>query len=204
MSKPRTLEFFYDISSPYSYIAAMIVDDFAEEMGMVAEWKPMLLGGVFKATGNQMPANIPAKADWMPKDLAMNADMWELPFTFPKVFPLRTIPHLRAIIDVEREHGAEAAKDLASILFMAYWGEGLDISDPAVLAEVAADAEFDPDALMAANDKPANKKRLIELTDEAVSRGAFGAPTFFIGDAMFWGHDRFDLMDWYISEKLGD
>lgn len=203
MTDRPKLEFYYDISSPYAYLAAMLVDEFAEEMGLVAEWKPFLLGGVFQATGNEMPAKVPAKAAYMPKDLAMHAEMFGIPFRFPKAFPIRTIPHLRALIDVKRAHGDEASSDLAVELYAAYWGEGRDITQPDIFAEVAEDAGFDAESLLAANDKPENKQALIDSTNDAVARGAFGAPTFFIGDAMFWGHDRFDLMEWYVEEKLG-
>ena len=149
-----------------------------------------------------MPAAVEAKANYMPRDLRMSAEMSEIPFSFPKAFPIRTIAHLRALIDVERTHGAERAKDLAKAWFTAYWGEGRDITDLDVLAAVAKAEGFDPAELAAANDKPENKQALIDSTNEAVERGAFGAPTFFIGETMFWGHDRFDVMEWYIEEKM--
>jgi 2-hydroxychromene-2-carboxylate isomerase len=202
MADAVTVEFFYDIASPYSYLSAMRIDDFAAEHGAEVDWRPFLLGGVFKATGNEMPASVDAKADWMPKDLAMFAEKDDIPFVFPDEFPIRTIAHLRALIEVKREDGADRARELAKAFYTAYWGEGRDISDPEVFAGVALEAGFEPERIVAANDKPENKQKLIELTNEAVERGAFGAPTFFVGDTMFWGNDRLDLLGEYLDKHV--
>jgi 2-hydroxychromene-2-carboxylate isomerase len=110
---------------------------------------------------------------------------------------------LRALIEVKREDGADRARELAKAFYKMYWGQGRDISDPEVFANVAEATGFDPERIAAANDKQENKQKLIELTNEAVERGAFGAPTFFVGDTMFWGNDRLGLLAEYLDKQVG-
>lgn len=179
----KKIEFFYDIVSPYSYIAATQLKQFDGKAEVV--WRPFLLGGVFKATGNSGPAfSVAAKMPYMFKDLQRLARHFGIPLTMPANFPVLTVTVQRVLCaasDAER-----AALSLK--LFHAYWGEGRNVTDEALLTELVG-AE-----LMAKTQDEAVKNQLKDNTYEAVERGAFGAPTFFVGDEMFFGEDRLFLM----------
>lgn len=199
MSELTPIEFYFDVASPYSYLAAMQIEDFAAEVGRPTRWVPFLLGGVFRATGNEMPARIKEKAAWMFRDLRMSTQMLGIPFRFPSAFPINTVAHQRALIAAEAEGGQEALRALAKAFFEAYFGAGQDITQGEWFRTAAAKAGLAVEPLLAANDDPAIKAKLVENTEQAVARGAFGAPTFFIGDSLFWGHDRFETIRWYLE-----
>lgn len=199
MAAADPIEFYFDLASPYSYIAAARLEDFAKEVGRETIWKPIVLGAVFKATGNEMPARIKEKAAWMTRDLKMSCQMYGLPFRFPKAFPIRTIAHHRALLAAEEQGGQDALRRLALAFYEAYWGEGHDITQAEWFTSASATTGLSPELLINANNDDAIKKKLIAYTDEAVQHGAFGAPTFVIGDRLFWGHDRFEMMRFYIE-----
>jgi 2-hydroxychromene-2-carboxylate isomerase len=182
------VEFFFDIGSPYSYLASTQIDQLERETGASVEWRPFLLGGVFKETGNAAPANVPPKAQYMLTDLRRWADTYDIPFQMPENFPLNTLPTQRALIAV-KERGGEVPP-LARALFRGYWGEGRDVSDPSVIAQMCERVDAPGDDILEAIDDDDIKAELREVTNEAVERGAFGAPTFFVDDQMFWGNDR--------------
>jgi 2-hydroxychromene-2-carboxylate isomerase len=161
-----------------------------ERTGTPVRWRPFLLGGVFKATGNEMPAAVEAKARYMQRDLERWARYYGVPYRFPSRFPLNTLPAQRALVAAERSGGQAAVQGLAQRLFEAYWAEDRDVSAEAELRRTAEGAGLDPDALAQAAGEQAIKDQLRQITDEAVRRGAFGAPTIFVGDEMFWGNDR--------------
>lgn len=187
----RTIELFYDIGSPYSYLAATQVPRIAAQSGLPVILRPFLLGGVFKGAGNDMPGRVPAKARWMLGDLALWAQHYGVPFVFPPFFPANTVRAMRACVAAARE-GKVGEVSLA--LFRAYWCEGQDPSGEAAIRAAAEGAGLDGGALFAATDEPAVKDALRAATEEAVSRGAFGAPAFFLGDELFWGNDRIELL----------
>ncbi|MFB6265357.1 MAG: 2-hydroxychromene-2-carboxylate isomerase [Bradymonadaceae bacterium] len=193
MSTDPQIEFFFDIASPYSYLASTQIDKLEDETGVPVVWKPFLLGGVMKATGNEPPARVQPKAAYMLEDINRWADRYAIPFEMPAQFPLDSLTTQRALVAArEREDGAVST--LAPELFEAYWAEGRHVSDPDVIADVADEAGFDGRELADATGEDAIKAKLQELSDEAVDRGAFGAPTFFVGDEMFWGNDRLDFV----------
>ena len=199
MAAAKPIEFYFDLASPCSYIAAERLEGFAKEVGRETVWKPVVLGGIFKATGNEMPARIKEKAAWMTRDLRMSCQMYGLDFRFPKAFPIRTIAHHRALLAAEAEGGQDALRRLALAFYRAYWGEGHDITQPEWFTAAAASTGLSPELLINANNDEAIKQKLIANTDEAIARGAFGAPTFMIGDQLFWGNDRFEMMRFYIE-----
>lgn len=205
MAELQPIEFYFDVVSPYSYIAASKLETFAKEVGRRTVWKPVLLGGIFKATGNEMPARIKEKAAWMVRDLRVSCQMAGIPFKFPSAFPINTVAHQRALIAAERHGGQTELRNLALAFYAAYWGEGHDITQPAWFQSAAAATGLAAEVLLNANEDPAIKAQLVANTEEAVSRGAFGAPTFVIGDDLFWGHDRFDMMRFHIEHvRTGD
>ncbi|MFN9813642.1 MAG: 2-hydroxychromene-2-carboxylate isomerase [Deltaproteobacteria bacterium] len=191
----KTVELFYDIASSYSYLAATQIDALSARAGAEVRWRPFLLGGVFKATGNEMPARIPNKAQWLIGDTMRWAKKYGVPYAVPSRFPMITISTQRALVATDRLVGQEAQKKLAIALFHAYWAEDRDVSDKAVIAEVAASVGLDASALLAALDAVETKNALRANTDEAVSRGAFGAPAMFYEGELFWGNDRLGLLE---------
>ena len=192
----KRIEFFYDYASTYSYLVHREVERLAEDRGAELVFRPMVLGFVFKATGNSMPAAVPAKAAYMTHDVRRWSRHYGLPFKMPSVFPVNTIRALRAAVAA-----LEEAEFLAFHhgLMTGYWSQDRDIGDAEVLAAIATEAGLDGSELLRRSEDPAVKDRLRQYTDEAVSRGAFGAPTFFVGDEMFWGNDRLP----FVGEALG-
>lgn len=187
-----TLELFWDVGSPYSYLAITQAPGLVAEVGGTLLLRPFLLGGVFKATGNKMPAAVPAKGLYMMKDLARWRDRIGLRFRLPNEgtpFPLSTVLPMRLAMAADR---AGVGETCCAALYETYWGEGRDVSKPAVLEELLAQAGLDANLLSQATEQE-TKDALRANTDEAVARGAFGAPTFFVGEEMFWGSDRLQL-----------
>jgi 2-hydroxychromene-2-carboxylate isomerase len=183
-----TLEFFYDFVSPYSYLASTRVEAEAARVGGTVRFRPFLLGGVFNATGNKAPMDVAAKGKHMMTDLARWARRLDVPYAWPPRFPVLTVLPLRAAFAAEK---LGKLVPYSHAMFRAYWAEGRDVSDAAVVADVANRVGLDGAALVAeaANHKDALKAQ----TQEAVDRGSFGAPTFFVGQDLFVGNDRLDF-----------
>lgn len=195
MTNRKTIELFFDIGSPYSYLAATQIEALATGTGAVVRWRPFLLGAVFKATGNEMPARVAAKARWMLDDLTRWAARYRVPFKMSSRFPLNTLRTQRALTAAGRIKGEEVIGPFALTLFRAYWAMDKDVSTDDEILRAAHSVGLDTDQLLAAIDAPETKDALRATTDEAVRRGAFGAPTMFVGEAMFWGNDRLDLVE---------
>lgn len=200
MTDARRIELFFDIGSPYSYLAVTQLPALAERTGAEIEWKPFLLGGVFKAIDSQPPATIEAKARFMLADLERWSKRYGVPLKFPSRFPLNTLKTQRALVAVQRLGQGDRVPDFALALFRAYWAEDRDVSDEGEIVRIANDVGLDGEAVRAAMGEQETKDRLRELTEEAVSRGAFGAPTMFVGDQMFWGNDRLDFVEQALAE----
>lgn len=188
----KTVDFYFDLSSPYSYLAATQIEAIAARHGATVRWKPMVLGAVFKATGNVMPAVCEPKARNMLVDLARWAAHYGVPFTMSSRFPLNTIKPERLVLAAEPTGRAGV---LALALFRGMWVDDVDIADAAVMRDIATRAGFDADALLAATETAAVKDALRANTDEAIARGAFGAPAMFVGDQLFWGNDRLHFLE---------
>ena len=190
----ETVEFFFDVGSPYSYMASTQIGDLIERTGAEVEWRPFLLGGVFKATGNDMPAALEPKAEYMLADLHRWAEHYDVPFQMNSGFPVNTLLAQRAIHAAEELTPGTTAQ-IAMSLFRAVWAEDRDVSKPEVVAQVASEAGLDGEDIVAMSQQQQIKDRLRAESDEAVDRGAFGAPTFFVGEAMFWGNDRLQFVE---------
>jgi 2-hydroxychromene-2-carboxylate isomerase len=195
----EAIEFFYDIGSPYSYLCATQIDGVASKHGREVQWRPMLLGAVFKATGNEMPARVPAKARWMLSDLKLWAQSYGVPFSFPASFPPNTVRAMRACT-FAAERGKSRQMSLA--LFEGYWARGIDPSSAEGIQQAAAAAGLDAAEVLAAIETQAIKDSLRKSTDEAIARGVFGAPAMFVGDQLFWGNDRLPLLDRMLAGDL--
>jgi len=189
----KVLEFFFDVGSPATYLAWTQLPALASEEGAQLVHRPMLLGGVFKATGNVSPVTIPAKGAYTLKDFARFARRYGVPLRHNPFFPINTLLLMRAIASAQL-HMPQRFLALTGLVFDAMWVQGLDMNDPAVVGAVLERGGFvAQDVLALAQDAQA-KEALRHNTEEAVRRGAFGAPTFFVGDEMFFGQDRLDFV----------
>lgn len=189
----KTVECFFDVGSPAAYLAWTQLPRIAAETGAEVVWRPMLLGGVFKATGNSSPVMLPAKGRWLMADLARWAARYGVPFRVPPGFPLNTLWLMRVATGLQRERPADFARYLRTV-FEAIFARGLALGESAVLTQVLTDAGFDVAVLEALAADPAVKQALIATTDEAVARGVFGAPSLFVGDELHFGQDRLDFV----------
>ena len=189
----RTIEYFFDVGSPTAYLAWTQLPKIAAETSAVIAWRPMLLGGVFKATGNASPVTVPAKGRWMNDDIARWARRYGVPFAFNPHFPINTLTLMRGAAGLQMRRPADLPRYLDAVE-RAMWEAPKNLGDPAVLAATLAAAGFDADEFAALVADPEVKAKLIATTEEAVARGVFGAPTFFVGDAMFFGQDRLDFV----------
>ena len=189
----RTVEYFFDVGSPTAYLAWTQLPQIAAETGATIAWRPMLLGGVFKATGNASPVTVPAKGRWMNDDITRWARRYGVPFAFNPHFPINTLTLMRGATGLQMRRPADFLRYLDAVE-RAMWEAPRNLGDPAVLAATLAEAGFDADELVALTGDPEVKAKLVATTEEAVARGVFGAPTFFVGDAMFFGQDRLEFV----------
>ncbi len=185
-------EFFFDFGSPASYLAYTQMDGLAQRTGAEIVWRPILLGGVFKATGNASPAAVPAKGKWMTADLARFARRYGAPFAHNPYFPINTLLMMRGAAAYE---GDTQFRPYVDAMFRAMWVDGRNMNDPVTAAGVLTAAGFDPAAFMARAESQPARDRLKATTEEAVARGVFGAPTIFVDQHMFFGQDRLDFVE---------
>jgi 2-hydroxychromene-2-carboxylate isomerase len=193
-----TLEFFFDCSSPWTYLAFHRIEDLARDTGAELVWRPFLVGGVFNTVNPTVyearkdPVRVPAKARYYAKDLADWARYEGLEIGMPSVFPVNSVKAMRGCF-VALEAGCLPA--FARAVFETYWGELLDVSRDEVLEKVVARVGLDRDAFFAKIAHPDTKAKLRAGTDELIERGGFGSPTMFIdGDDMYFGNDRLELV----------
>jgi 2-hydroxychromene-2-carboxylate isomerase len=190
---PKTVEFFFDFGSPTSYLAWSQLPRLAAEAGAQLLWRPMLLGGVFKATGNASPAMVPAKGRWMNEDMARWAKRYGVPLAMNPHFPINTLTLMRGATGLQLRQPADFER-YVEMVYRAMWEAPCNMGDAAVLAQVLQRAGFDVEKLLALVNDPEVKARLVATTEEAVARGVFGAPTIFVGTQMFFGQDRLDFV----------
>jgi 2-hydroxychromene-2-carboxylate isomerase len=194
----KTLEFFFDLLSVYSYLASTQVEAVCARTGAALAWRPFLLGAVFKATENASPLSNPHKAAYLMKDVQRWVDHYGLPpLTFPAEFPFRVVDADRLVL-VAGEQGKAGA--FARAAFKAIWAEGKDLGTREALAEVLRAVELDPTVALERAGSIEIKDALKRNGEEAVSRGAYGAPTFFIGDEMYLGNDRLAFVERALSK----
>ena len=197
MSHP--VEFYFDFSSPYGYFAAAKIDGLAAKYGRTTIWRPILLGAIFKVTGQQPLTTIPLKGSYALHDLTRSARWFGVPFRMPGKFPIATIAPCRAYYWLHDRDPA-AARILAQALYRAYFAEDRDISNPEVTVNVAAKLGHDKDAVAQALNDPAVKERLTAEVDAAVERGVFGSPYIVVDGEPFWGSDRLDQVEKWLAQ----
>lgn len=189
----KAVDFYFDVGSPAAYLAWTQLARLAAETGARVDYKPVLLGGVFQATGNQSPMSVPAKARYMMADLERFAALYGVPFSHNPFFPINTLTLMRAASGM---HAREPARFVPFVdaVNRAIWVEARNMNDPAVVRQVLDAAGFDAEALLALAGEPGVRQGLKDCTEEAVARGVFGAPTFFVDGIMYWGQDRLDFV----------
>lgn len=189
----KTVEYYFDFGSPAAYLASTQLPALSAETGATVLWRPMLLGGVFVATGNASPANVPAKGRYIFRDFARFAQRYAVPLTVNPFFPINTITLMRIAVGLQLRADPRFM-EYCSAMFRAVWVDAQNMNDPATVASVLQAGGFDAPALLALASEQVVKDKLKAETELAVSRGVFGAPTFFVGEQMFWGQDRLDFV----------
>jgi len=195
---PAAIDFYFDYSSPYGYFAAMKIDDLAAKNGRSVNWKPILLGAVFKVTGGQPLPMLPLKGPYALRDILRSARFHGLPYQQPSKFPVATQAPARAFYWVNDRDPA-LAKKLAQALYQAYFVQDLDISSPEITADVAATLGLQRDEVLAALNDAAVKDRLKNEVDAAIKLGVFGSPYIVVDGEPFWGIDRFDQIEHWLA-----
>lgn len=192
------IDFYFDFSSPYGYIASHRIDAIAAKHGRAVNWRPYLLGVAFKTTGVVPLSEQPMRGEYSLRDIHRSARLYGVTLVMPEPFPVNALAPSRAYYWL-LDQDAEEAKTLAKALFAAYFTAGRNISQVEVVTDVAAEHGRDREAVLAALDDQTVKDRLRRETDEALGRGAFGSPFVFVDGEPFWGNDRLDMVDKWLE-----
>lgn len=189
----KKVEFFFDLGSPTSYLAYTQLPKICAQTGSELVYQPMLLGGVFKTTGNASPISVPAKGRYMLQDLARFAQRYQVQLNFNPHFPINTLLLMRATTGVQM-HLPERFIDFIDCLFRALWVDKRNLNDAASVAQVLEQGGFDPQQILDLSNAEDVKTALRNNTEQALHRGVFGAPSMFVGEELFFGQDRLDFV----------
>jgi 2-hydroxychromene-2-carboxylate isomerase len=195
---PAPIEFYFDFSSPYSYLASEQIEPLAARFGRRVDYKPTLLGATFKISGLRPLVEVPLKGDYSRRDFQRSARFSGVPFVLPDPFPISTVGAARAYLwlaDAE----SERARAFVHAAFRAYFTQGRNISEPAVLGDVLREVGSDPAQALAAIQQPHIKDRLRAQVDASLARGVFGAPFIVVDGEPFWGHDRLPQIERWLT-----
>jgi 2-hydroxychromene-2-carboxylate isomerase len=196
---PAPIEFWFDFSSPYSYLASEKIEEIAARHGRGVAYKPTLLGAIFKTTGGAPLTELaPAKAKYFTHDFARCARFAGVPYRPPSVFPIPTVNAARALLWLQA-HDAAAAVRFLHAAFRAYFASDRNLNEPTVLTALATEVGADPVQISRGIQEPAIKEKLKALVEESIARGIFGAPTMFVDGEMFWGHDRLPQVERWLE-----
>jgi 2-hydroxychromene-2-carboxylate isomerase len=189
----KTVEFYFDFGSPASYLAWTQLPAIAAQYDAQLVYRPVLLGGIHKATNNASPAAIPAKGAWMQIDLARFARRYGVQFQHNPYFPINTLMLMRGATGAQMQDEALFLRYVDTV-YRAMWEQPRNMADPATIGEVLAAGGLDASLLLQLTQNADVKEKLKQDTEAAVARGLFGAPTMFVGDEMFFGQDRLDFV----------
>lgn len=192
------VEFYFDFSSPYGYLASERIDALAAKYGRATVWKPFLMGAVFKVTGTQPLVDIPMKGDYTRRDIVRAAKAANIRFTVPPGFPFMSVGACRASYWAQDRDPAKAHALMQS-LYRKAWAEGGDISKPGAVIAAAESVGFDGQEVEKAMNDPAVKERLRLEVDTAIARGVFGSPYIIVDGEPFWGHDRLEMVERWLA-----
>jgi len=199
MTTKQTIDFYFDLTSPYSYVAAEQIEEIAAAGQRTVNYKPTLLGFVFKSTGNTAPMMNPAKGKYSANDFARTARFHGLQINWPKKFPINATTASRAILQVLNTQ-PEKAGDLTRALYKAYFVTGQDITEDSTVEAVADSIGLDGAAVVAAAQTDAVKEQMKAAVQESIDAGMFGAPYFVVDGEAFWGQDRMEqLRRWVVQ-----
>ena len=190
----KSVEFYFDLGSPYSYLAYYRLLQMAEQQEIQIVYKPILLGGVFKATGNRSPIEVPVKGVYSILDMQRWAEYYQIQMQMNPHFPMNTLTLMRILTGVQLLH-LEKFEQVLKLLFDAMFGTPQNLNELTVLAEVLKPSGFSVEDIMSMVQSDVVKQKLITETEQAIQRGLFGAPTFFVGDEMYWGQDRLHFVE---------
>lgn len=197
----KKLEFFYDCSSPWTYLAFTKIEEVAKRHSADLIWKPILVGGLFNTVNPSVYESrakpVPVKAKYYGKDLRDWADFYRIKIGSPKPFPVNSVKAMRGAF-VALEQGK--ISPYSRRVFESYWGELRDISQDDVLRDVVRAVEIDERSYFEKIASEPYKAKLRANTDELIARGGFGSPTMFVEGAMFFGNDRLPLVEWELSK----
>lgn len=185
------LEFYFDFSSPYGYLAASKIEALAAKYGRAVSWRPMLLGVAFKATGSGPLPQVPLKGDYAKRDFLRSARFHDVPFRLPEPFPVSTVAACRAFYSVNEK---SRAVELAKALYRAYFVDSVNIGEADNVLKVAAAVGCSPDL----NDQAVKDRTRAEV-DAALAKGVFGSPYVIVDGEPFWGMDRFDQIERWLK-----
>ena len=194
----QPITFWFDFSSPYSYLASELIDDLAAKHGRRVKWRPMMLGAAFKASGLPLLITVPLKGEYSKRDFDRSARFLGIPYKFPARFPIATLAAARGYYWLHDQDCAKA-REFAHAVFRAYWVDGRDISELPVVLEVAAGLGIDGEAFATAIATPEIKERVKQETEAAIAQGMFGAPYFMVDGEPFWGADRLPQIDKWLA-----
>ena len=190
------IDYYFEFSSPYGYIASHLVDAMGTRVGREVRWRPFLLGPIFKATGTAPLVEIPMKGDYSRRDFVRSARFHGVAFNMPSKFPIGTVAGVRAFYWIE-DRDPKKARAFARTLYDAYFVGNRDIGAPETVIEVAGTVGVDKAALQAALSDNAVKERAKAEVDGAMAKGVFGSPFFIVDGEPFWGCDRMPMLeDW--------
>jgi 2-hydroxychromene-2-carboxylate isomerase len=193
------IDFYFDFSSPYGYLAAQQIEQLATRHGRTVDWHPLLLGVIFKSTGSAPLTELPLKGDYARRDFARSARFHgSADFRLPARFPIPTQAPARIMLWLKATDPALAVR-VAQQLYRAYFVDGIDISAPEAAAAQAANEGVDPATARAAVDDPAIKTALKGEVDRALARGVFGSPFIIVDGEPFWGLDRLDQVERWLA-----
>lgn len=193
----QPIDFYFDFSSPYGYLAAELIESVAAKHLRQVAWHPILLGVVFKVTGSQPLTEIPVKGDYSKHDFARSARFYGVPYRMPDRFPVATQNAARAFIWLH-DQDAAAARRFAQAVYRAYFIDNRDITDLPTLTGIA-DTVGVAEGLEQAVADPALKERLRAANADAQARGVFGSPFFFVDGEPFWGVDRLPQIERWLQ-----
>lgn len=194
-----SIDFFFEYSSPYGYIASEKVEALAQRHGVSINWHPFLLGAVFKQEGTQSLVSYPMKGPYSKHDIERSARYHSVPFRWPPTFPIFTVNAARATLWAQTAH-PEKAVPLIHALYRICFADGRDLGELDIVLEAAASVGLDPDGAAAAVKSQDMRQALKDKTQAAIDRGVFGSPFILVGDEPFWGADRLSMVDAWLEK----
>jgi 2-hydroxychromene-2-carboxylate isomerase len=204
----KTVDFYFDYSSTNSYFAAFMLPELCRKHGANVRWLPIHSAALFRGTGFDVMAMTPRKARYLWRDHQRYAEFTALPFRRPTRFPIKTAGALRATLMIPGlvgqdpdDYTAPKMGEFAQGVMRAYWERDEDIGDIAAVAALADSIGVERGRIIAAANSEQARSRLTAVTDEAITRGVFGVPMFFVEGEMFWGKDRLDFVERLLTSR---